>query len=133
MDANEHQRAEIDRVRAFIREHAPDLTETVGDSRWTEGKLLFRYASDEPGMYAYMVGPLKNGKISWHLMPLYAVESIRESCEAALKPFVTGKSCIAFKSFDDLPVEALTIVVRDGTPLFKEAMDAHLASRKRRK
>ena len=133
MDATDQQAAEIDRVRAFIRDNAPDLIETAGDSRWTEGKILFRFESDEPGMYAYMVGPLKNGKVSWHLMPLYAVESIRDACEAALKPFITGKSCIAFQHFDDLPLEALTTLVRDGTPLFHEAMEAHLAKRKRRK
>jgi len=133
MDNTDQQDTEIDRVRAFIREHAPYLIEAAGDSRWTEGKILFRFESDEPGMYAYMVGPLKNGKISWHLMPLYAVESIRDQCEALLKPFVTGKSCIAFRSFDDLPLDTLTTVVRDGTPAFQEAMEAHLAKRKRRK
>lgn len=132
MDTTDHQATEIDRVRAFIHEHAPDLIETAGDSRWTEGKILFRFESDEPGMYAYMIGPLKNGKVSWHIMPLYAVESIRDACEAALKPFVTGKSCIAFKTFDDLPVDALTTLVRDGTPLFREAMEAHLAERRRK-
>ncbi len=133
METTDQQDETIDRVRAFIREHAPDLIETGGDSRWTVGNILFRYESDAPGMYAYMVGPLKNGKVSWHLMPLYAVESIREKCSEPLKPFISGKSCIQFARFDDLPLETLRLLVTDGTPLFKEAMEAHLRKRKPRK
>lgn len=126
VEPTEHQRREIDRVCDFIVWHSRDLTQIAGDSRWTEGNVLFRYESDEPGMYAYMVGPLKDGRISLHLMPLYALPELREQHAEAFKPFSAGKSCIHFDSFDDLPQEALKDVIERGTPQFKAAMEAQL-------
>lgn len=129
-EPNEHQSREIERVCDFIAEHGPELTQCAGDSRWTYGNVLFRYRSDNPGMYAYMVGPLENGGVSLHLMPLYALSDLWDKHREAFKPFIADKSCIHFRNFYDLPLDALADVVKEGTPRLKAAMEAKLHQKK---
>lgn len=125
-EPSEHQSRQIQRVCDFIAEHTGELIPCAGDSRWTEGHILFRYESDQPGMYAYMTGPLKNGRVSLHLMPLYALPELRDKYLEAFEPFAAGKSCIHFAHFDELPFDALADIVENGTPRFKAAMEARL-------
>lgn len=111
---------QIELTLSFIRAHSPPLVERAGDSKWTTGKVVFAFADDKPGNYVYMVGALKKGKVSWHMMPLYGVPEISEKWAKALAAFSAGKSCIHFSSFAELPQDALLGIVKDGTPLFAE-------------
>jgi len=124
---------QIEDTIKFIRQHSKNLTEKPGDSKWTDGHCVFCFANDEPGMYAYMVGALKSGKVTLHMMPMYGVAEMKEKWSEDLKPFVSGKSCINFKSFEDLPIAALLDIVQRGTGMFKEEMTAYYAKRKKSK
>lgn len=125
--------AEIERVLAFIRKHSQGLIEKSGDSKWTHGYCLFCNKEDAPGFYTHMVGALKNGKVTWHIMPLYGVAELKEKWPDALKPFVSGKSCIQFNRFSDLPHDAILDIVQRGGPLFREVMLTHLSKKKSKK
>ena len=121
---------EISLVLNFIRKHAPELIEKEGDSKWTSGHRVFAFKDDEPGMYTFMVGALKSGKVTWHIMPMYGVAEMKNRWSQVLSPFVSGKSCIQFKSFNELPLEALEDIVSNGTVLFQKEMAAYYAKKK---
>lgn len=122
---------EIEATLAFIRKHQAELVELPGDSKWTSGYKVFRYDSDGEGLYTFMVGALKNGKVTWHIMPLYGVTEIKDKWLDQLQPFVSGKSCINFKKFSDLPEDALIDIVKRGSKLFKEVMIEYHNKRKK--
>ena len=73
-----------------------------------------------------MVGALKNGKVTWHMMPMYGVTEMKEKWSDSLAPYVSGKSCINFKTFSELPEDALLDIVQNGTPMFKKEMGSLL-------
>lgn len=124
--------AEIDKVRAFIHKHAPQLTEQPGSTKWTDGHCVFVDNSETADQYIFMVGALKNGKVTWHMMPLYGLPEIQKRWADDIKPFVSGKSCIQFSKFDELPEPALMDIVKNGTPQFSDVLKA-MAEKKRRK
>jgi hypothetical protein len=124
---------EIENTLQFIRQHSIDLVEKEGDSKWTQGHTVFAFDDDDPGMYTFMVGALKNGAVTWHMMPMYGVSEMKEKWTESLAPYVSGKSCINFKRFSELPQEALRNIVSNGTPLFQKEMQAYYAKRKKKK
>lgn len=132
-DPNRHTLSEIEKTLTFIRENTTGLIEKPGDSKWTAGHTTFAFPDDIQGMYTYMIGALKNGKVTWHIMPLYGVSEMREKWSAALEPFVSGKSCINFNNFDDLPQNALIDITHTGTGMFKKEMEAYYAKRQKKK
>ncbi len=117
---------EINKVLEFIRIHAPSLKEKAGSTKWSQGHTVFCFNNEETdGAYVFMIGALKSGKVTWHMMPLYGVEEVKEKYTDNLKPFQSGKSCIQFKSFDDLPLSDLEKIVSEGTPLFEIVWKHH--------
>jgi len=118
-DPSSETLAEINKTLVFIREHTIGLVEKAGDTKWTQGQTVFSYSDNELHTYVYMIGALKSGKVTWHIMPYYAIEVLRNKWSQDLVPFISGKSCINFDKFDDLPIEALTNIVVDGTRQFK--------------
>lgn len=129
-DPSQDTLTEINKVLSFIRQHAKGLIEKPGDSKWTEGNCLFSFEDDQPGFYTFMVGALKNGKVTWHMMPMYGVVDMKKKWGKELSPFTSGKSCIQFKKFDDLPREALLDIVKNGTAMFQQVMLEHRANKK---
>lgn len=130
---SEETLAEINQTLTFIRKFDKTLVEKPGDSKWTDGHTVFCFENDEPGMYTHMVGALKNGSVTWHMMPMYGVTEMKEKWGDALSSFVSGKSCIKFKTFSELPQDALEDIVKNGGPLFKKEMEAYYAKRKKKK
>jgi hypothetical protein len=122
---------EIENTLNFIRQHSNELIEIEGDSKWTAGNVLFRDKDEAVGMYTYMVGALSNGKVTLHIMPLYAVDELNSKYSSDFKPFSSGKSCIKFSKFSDLPIDALRDVIQTGAPLFRDVMKAFNAKRKK--
>ena len=114
--------AEIDKTRRFICEHAPELIEQDGSSKWTDGHRVFYDPDESADQYTFMVGALKNGNVTWHMMPIYAVSELKERWATSLQPFLSGKSCIQFKTFAELPQDALEDIVRNGTPAFQQVL-----------
>lgn len=129
---NKETLVEIEKTLSFIRKHDKSLLEKPGDSKWTNGHTVFCFENDEPGMYTHMIGALKSGKVTWHMMPMYGVTEMKDRWSNEMSPFVSGKSCINFKTFDELPIEAIENIVSEGGPLFKLAMDAYYAKRKKK-
>jgi hypothetical protein len=66
-------------------------------------------------------------------MPMYGVAEMKSKWSDSLAPFVSGKSCINFKSFSDLPTEAITNITEVGTELFKKEMELYYAKRTKNK
>lgn len=72
------------------------------------------YLHDTGGFVLLCLGPRKDGSTSFHMMPYYCSTALRERHEAGLKKFLTGKSCIKFKRFVDLPDGAIEDIVSNG-------------------
>ena len=113
-DLHEDQAAAVLGLHALVTAAAPDLGVAVNDGKWLRGLIFF---SAGPNM-VYAVGPKGTTKTVFHMMPFYGSPVLQERHGPALAPFLTGKSCITFRRFDDLPAEALTDIVGRGTPVF---------------
>lgn len=124
--------AEVDKTLQFIRKYAPELTEQAGTSKWTDGHTVFFDPATTPDQFVFMVGALKNGKVTWHLMPMYGVPELKERWTEALKPFASGKSCIHFRQFNELPQDALQDIVKHGAPRFSEIVREMKKNKRRR-
>lgn len=121
-----HQQEQINSILELVRTHAPNLVEMDGDTKWTTGNIVFKYPDyKKEGDYVFMVGALKSGKTTFHLMPLYGVPGMAQKYSQELKSFAAGKSCINFKNYADLPEAALIDIIKTGTPLFKEVYERH--------
>jgi len=121
--------SEIEACVRFIRKHAKDLIEMEGDSKWTKGNLIFRETFDKEGMYTFMVGALASGKVTLHIMPLYAINEFKEKYKDSFAPFSSGKSCIQFKHFKDLPKKELEDIIKNGSKQFKIIMQDYYKKR----
>ncbi len=91
-------------VRKLIFEYSPSLVEQVDEGKWFNGLLTY---STRDGLFVYALGPRSGGFTTFHMMPYYGSMPLQERNGAALKPFLTGKSCIKFKRFEDLPEPAI--------------------------
>lgn len=132
-NADEHQQAQIDKIVDLVTKLAPDLELIPGNSKWSEGNLVFRYPGSDDGVYAFMLGALKNGKTTFHMMPYYGLPDMRAKYDEVFKPFISGKSCINFKNYDDLPLNALEDVVENGTPAFKPIWEEYHKKNQKKK
>lgn len=129
-NATKQQKEHIDKMLTLIRKYAPQLIESEGDSKWTDGNIIFKFENSQPGDYVYMINPLANGSISLHIMPFYGVKEYVEKYGEALKPFEAGKSCIHFKSYNDLDEKILIDIIENGTDKFKEIIEEMRSKRR---
>jgi len=60
------------------------------------------------------------------MMPFYGSALLQQRHGEVLAPFLTGKSCIAFRLLDDIPVDALVDIVERGTPVMQQMVADHL-------
>lgn len=121
------QSANVLAIRQLLQECSPGLTEEVCTGKWYTGLLTYAPAASDATIFA--LGPLTRGFTTFHMMPYYASASLQERHGAALKPFLTGKSCIKFKQYAELPEDALREIVTGGV----EAMITARAALERRK
>ncbi len=94
-------------VRELIQELAPGLVEAIDDGKWFRGLLTYHTADR---IFAYALGP-RSGRTTFHMMPFYGSGELQSRHGAALKPFLTGKSCIRFRTVEELPLAALRDIV----------------------
>ena len=112
------QRESLRALRSLIGRHASGLEETVNAGRWLNGLVFYSFA----GQMVYAIGPKGSTKTTFHMMPFYGSPELQERHGAVLAPFLTGKSCIAFRRLADLPVYALEDILRTGTPALRPRM-----------
>lgn len=109
------QRDELLAVDALIRKVAPTLERKL----WSNGSLLgygefhYRYASGREGDWPLLALSARKTNLSLYVCSLtedgrYVAEAHAES----LAPASVGKSCVRFKSLEDLDRAALTKVLK---------------------
>lgn len=125
---NKDQTDNILAVRELILEHCPDLVEAVDDGKWFGGLLTYNTPT---GMFVYALGPRTGGFTTFHMMPYYGSTGLQERHGPLLKKFLTGKSCIKFKQFAELP-EASIRDILGSTSRFIEVATAMMAQRKKK-
>jgi hypothetical protein len=107
-NVTDRQARNIQSLRTLILARHPDSIEAVDQGKWFGGMLT--YTSPE-GMFLFAVGPRNDGTTSFHAMIYYCSPQLNEKHGIALKKFLTGKSCMKFKEFEDLPLEAVTDII----------------------
>lgn len=106
------QAAGIRAVRGLIHRLDPGLLERVIDGKWLNG--LIGYYADE-NVFIYALGPRGEGRITFHMMPYYMNAAHHAAHGPALKRFLTGKSCLEFRSSEELPADAIEAILTGGS------------------
>jgi hypothetical protein len=106
------QQVSIQAFRRLLIAQAPSLVEQIDEGKWFVGLLTYSLPT---GQFAFALGPRAHGFTTFHMMPYYESKALQERHGAALKKFLSGKSCIKFKNYADLPEESLADIIRVGT------------------
>ena len=107
------RRTAIERVRETILERLPEgYVETMNWGMICYEIPLSRYPetyNGQPLMYAALASQKRHMAV--YLTGLYTDDAARERFEAAYratgKPYDVGKSCVRFRSLDDLPLDVI--------------------------
>jgi uncharacterized protein YdhG (YjbR/CyaY superfamily) len=97
------RRAHLERLRKLVKKSVPAATESMC---W--GMLGF-------GINGRPFAALASQKnhLSLYLMDLYTQPALRKKHAAALKPLKMGKSCINFRSIDELPLDTIGAILEE--------------------
>lgn len=120
------QATSIRAIRQLIVELNPELIEEIDTGKWFGGKLVY-YTPDRIQVFA--LGPLSDGFSTFHMMAYYGSPALQERHGADLKKLLTGKSCIKFKEFSQIPDAAIRDIIA-ATPVYAETARAFFAKRK---
>lgn len=123
---SDDQVAALRELRSLIRRNCDGLDETLNSGKWLKGFVFYSTS----GQMIYAMGPKGKGLTSLHLMPYYGSPTLQERHGAALSQFLTGKSCIAFRRYSDLPVDALTDIIGKGTPVMVRMLQERARDRR---
>lgn len=133
----EDRRAVVTAVRELIRKHLPEgFRETVGWGMLTYAVPLERYPDTYNGQPLCNVAlASQKNYCSLYLMGVYQDEeqaaALKDAFRAAGKKLDMGKSCLRFRSLDDLPTEAIgQLIARTSVDTF---IARYEASRTRKK
>jgi len=108
-------------LRLLIGRNAEGLHETVNSGRWLHGYVFYSAV----GQMIYAIGPKGKTRTTLHMMPYYGSAVLQERHGTALAAFLIGKSCIAFRTYSELPLEAVIDIIRRGTPVMVAMIDEH--------
>ena len=122
------QAASIRSVRSLIVELNPYLVEEIDTGKWFGGMLTY-YTEDRINVFA--LGPLTGGFTTFHMMAFYGSKVLQERHVEALKKLLSGKSCIKFRNFSDVPEDALRDII-GATPKYAEVAREMFAKRKKK-
>lgn len=110
---SEERRAQVETVRQVILDHLPEGYEEA----LTYGMITYQVPlatypdtyNKKPLMYAAIAAQKRH--VSLYLTPIYMDEARREAFEASYKTtgkrYDAGKSCVRFRSLDDLPLDLI--------------------------
>ena len=115
------------KLRELVIANTEGLVETVNQEEWLNNYIFYSVGST----MVYAIGVKKNSKISLHMMPLYGSKSLQDRHQSALAPFMSGKSCIDFQEFSQLPISNLTHIFDRGTMSMLAAVEATKATKKK--
>ena len=101
-------------LRTLVKENTEELSEEVNLGKWLAGYIFYSKGS----RMLFAMAPQGKAKVTFHMMPYYGSPQLQLRYQGELKLFLTGKSCIAFKNFSDLPRSALVAIVREGSKGF---------------
>lgn len=99
-------------LRDLVSRHAAELVEAVNEGRWLSGYIFYT----AEGAMIFAVGAKAGNKTAFHMMPYYGSQALRAKHEAALSPYLTGKSCATFANSCQVPVTAIADIISRGTP-----------------
>ena len=116
------RRVEVERRRALIRKHLPAGYEEVVSKNMLVYQVPLSYYSGtyngQPLWYAALAS--EKSYLSLHLMNIYGdpaqAQQLKEGFRIAGKKLDMGKSCIHFRTADDLPLETIAKVI-SSTPM----------------
>jgi hypothetical protein len=107
-------------IRLRIAEHNPSLVEAIDEGKWFRGLLTYTMPD---GTFVYALGPRAGGQTTFHMMPYYASAELQARHAAALKPLLTGKSCIQFARYSQVPEDALCDIIGSASKVMQAAME----------
>ena len=94
-------------LRAILSRHAPPLIVQVDTA--TEYQLASPTHKDRIGRPLFVAAvQIKKTYVTYHLIPVYAVPSLRKGMSAGLKKRMQGKACFNFTAVDEPLVRELT-------------------------
>jgi hypothetical protein len=117
---SEDQIKSLRSLRFLIMEHTNGLQESVNDGKWLTGFVFYSIGSS----MIYAIGLKGKLKTTLHMMPFYGSAELQERHGTALSSFLTGKSCIAFRKYSDLPISNLVDIFELGTPVMRNMLMA---------
>ncbi len=121
------QRESVAAIRNLIAEAHLNLDEAVETGKWWTGLLVYSTVEKVP---VFALGPLSGGFTTFHMMPYYGSAELQSRHGTALRKFLSGKSCIKFKSADQLPLDSLKDII-SCTPKFAEMARAMSKGKKK--
>jgi hypothetical protein len=93
-----------------LRERMLRASEGMNLARDEPGNVVLKTNWNEPGKTDpawFGAVQLKKSYVSWHLMPLYALPSLRDGVPLVLAKRMQGKSCFNFKKMEPELFDAL--------------------------
>jgi len=111
------RRREVERVRSVVRRHLPaGYEEVVSKNMLVYQVPLERYSDTYNGHPLWYVAlASEKSYLSLHLMPIYGdaaqARRLKDGFRAAGKKLDMGKSCIHFRTADDLELDVIGEVV----------------------
>ncbi len=116
----------ITKLRSLILEYNPTLQESIDTGKWFGGMLTY---TTPTSMFVYALGPRKNDHTAFHMMPYYASPDLQQKHGQALKKILSGKSCIKFARYDEIPLDAIRDILTNA-PSVMAKLQEFLAKRK---
>jgi|GEM_PF-1926267 len=102
--ASDNQNRCIRQVRDWILAAYPQAKEEIDTGKWFGGLLTF---STPGGFFLYALGPRRADHTTLHMMPYYGAAELQAKWGPSLKKLMTGKSCMEFRTQEEIPEDAL--------------------------
>jgi hypothetical protein len=110
----EPRRSHVPQLHRLIRDAAPELEPEVSGSMIGYGKYHYRYASGREGDWYRVTLAANKRSISMHVVAVEDGTYLAERRADRFPKASVGKSCVRFSTPEDLDLDALRELVRDG-------------------
>lgn len=120
LSLTDEQQEAVKNLRKLIFLYNPTISEEISKGKWYKGLLVYKTTT---GQHLYALGPLSRGYTTFHMMPYYASPILQKKHKLKLSKFLSGKSCIKFKKYSDIPQASIKDILKKGSAfisLFKK-------------